>query len=123
MIRFEIFDKINQLEELMFRGYKLWIFRGYVAVNKRGAEKIIDDIYATLPVDVLNARKYLKEHSAEISESKETSIYDVLKDIEILLDKGSFLPELSIVDKEKFEQLEEKLKNSVPEAINKALKK
>ena len=118
-MRFSIFEKIEELENLIFRGYKLWIFKGYVAVNKRGVEKIIDDIYATLPVDVLNARHFLKEHNSNApeSEDKNQKIYDVLKDIEILLDNTNFFSNISIVDEKEFEQLETKLKDSIPQAI------
>ena len=55
-----VLDRIRELEEKIFKGYSFWIFKGYVAVEKRGVEKIIDDIYASLPTHVLRARKYLK---------------------------------------------------------------
>ena len=42
------------------KSYSLSIFKGYTAINKQGAEKIIDELYANLPEDVKQAREYLK---------------------------------------------------------------
>lgn len=123
-MKFEILSKIQELEELIFKGYKLWIFRGYVAVNKRGVEKIIDDIYTTLPVDVHNARQYLNEHDSTSQNPTENSnIYEVLKDLEILINKGNLLPDITLLDQKKLKNIEERLKEAIPNEINKAAKK
>lgn len=105
-MRFHINDKIEELENLIFKGYKLWIFRGYVAVNKRGVEKIIDDIYSTLPSDVKKAREFL---NSEITPSSDSSgkIYKVLKDFETLMNKNSFFSNITILDKKQLENFEE----------------
>ena len=50
---------IKELEEKLFKGYKLPIFKGYTAQNKTGAKKIIKDIYSTLEQDIENAKKQL----------------------------------------------------------------
>lgn len=117
-----VLDRIRELEEKIFKGYSFWMFKGYVAVEKRGVEKIIDDIYASLPTDVLRARKYLKEHGIENNNSENKSnIYDILKNLEILLTEKEVLS-YSIVDKNEFEQINEKLKDSVPKEIYQAEK-
>lgn len=121
-MKFNIYKKIKELEELLFNGYKLWIFRGYTAVNKRGAEKIINDIYATLPIDVENAKQYLKSRNITVNTEDNSNIYNVLKDIDTLINKTSgFLP-FALVKTKKLEQLENDLKNSLPNEIYEAEK-
>lgn len=115
-------EKIRELEEKIFKGYSFWMFKGYVAVNKRGVEKIIDDIYASLPEDILEARNYLKKHGVEQSASdKQSKVYEILRDLEILLSKSEVFS-YSIVEKEKFDQINTDLKNSIPDEISQAEK-
>lgn len=115
-------EKIRELEEKIFKGYSFWIFKGYVAVNKRGVEKIIDDIYASLPADIVEARNYLKKHGVEQNNSgKQSKIYEILNDLEILLNKSEVFS-YSIVEKEKFNQINTELKNSIPDEISQAEK-
>ena len=119
-MRFEIFNKIEELEQLMFKGYNLWIFRGYVAIDKRGAEKIIDEIYATLPEDIKKAREFLKNNNQTVESHKSSGMYDTLKFLEELLDKNTFFSSYTLVDKKELEQIKEQLKEAVPEEIYKA---
>ena len=55
-MNFESKKKIQDLEKQLLESYKLPIFRGYVAVNKRGVEQIIDAIYQNLPDDIQTER-------------------------------------------------------------------
>ena len=65
---------------------------------------------------------YLKEHGIENNNSENKSnIYDILKNLEILLTEKEVLS-YSIVDKNELEQINEKLKNSVPKEIYQAEK-
>ncbi len=52
-------EYIKKIEEKIFKGYKLKIFKGYKASDKRGAQKVIDDIYSNLENDVENAKKQI----------------------------------------------------------------
>ncbi len=104
----------------MFKGYNLWIFRGYVAIDKRGAEKIIDEIYATLPEDIKKAREFLKNNNQTVESHKSSGMYDTLKFLEELLDKNTFFSSYTLVDKKELEQIKEQLKEAVPEEIYKA---
>ena len=61
------FPKIlKELETQINSSYKLPIFKGYIAINKRGIEKLIDEIYETLPIDLMEARNYLKSRNYNI---------------------------------------------------------
>lgn len=106
----------------MFKGYKLWIFKGYVAINKRGAEKIIDEIYATLPDDINKAREFLKNKNGISSANQNPKIYEILRFLEDLLDKNCLVAPYTLVDKKEFEKLKEQLKDSIPEEIYEANK-
>lgn len=125
-MHFKILDQVKALEEQIFKGYNLWIFRGYVAVNKRGVEKIFDEIYATLPQDVQEARSFLENHPECINtdnqcRSKVYNIYDVLKELELLLEGHKFMS-YAIVDKDRFAVLNEELKDAIPSEIYQAEK-
>ena len=51
-MEFKSLEIIKDLEKQIQTGYSLSIFKGYVAINKRGVEKLIDELYAKLPEDV-----------------------------------------------------------------------
>lgn len=116
-MKFKIYEKIEELENLIFKGYKLWIFRGYVAINKRGVEKIIDDIYSTLPIDVMNAKAFLSTEHRTVEPADGEKIYDVLKDLEQLVYQNNFFPNLTIINEKRIKDIEQRLKNSLPEEI------
>ena len=59
-MQFKTRELIKELETNIKNSYSLPIFRGYKAVNKRGVEKLIDELYANLPDDVQKARDFLK---------------------------------------------------------------
>ena len=63
---FKTFQYLKDIENLINRSYNLPIFKGYKAINKRGVEKLIDEIYANLPTDVLEARKFLKDKKSDV---------------------------------------------------------
>lgn len=121
-MRFEIFNKIEELEQLIFKGYNLWIFKGYVAIDKRGAEKIIDEIYATLPEDVKKAREFLKSNNKFTQNSEVSGMYDALRFFEKLLNEKTFFSSYTLIEKKELEQIKEQLKESVPEEICEAEK-
>ena len=122
-MKYHIREKIRELEEQIFSGYCLKIFRGYVAVDKRGVDKIIDEIYSTLPQDVIEARTYLKKNNVTVEKSNQSdknNIYDILRDLEIMLNKTCFIFPFTIVSKKEFKKINDELKNSIPEEINRA---
>ena len=115
----DILNKIEELEQLIFKGYNLWIFRGYIAINKRGAEKIISEIYSNLPDNINKAHKYLTTKYENLQNSKPSNIYDILKILEKLLDKNCIFSSYSLVDKKEFEAINEQLKEIVSKEISK----
>src|SRR5574344_1963631 len=106
-MNFKSKEIIKNLEEQIENGYSLPIFKGYIAVNKRGVEKLIDDIYENLPKDIFLAKEFLKKQNCEIARDsksemgKKKTIYDFLKEYEI-------------------EKLINQIYNTIPEEINKA---
>lgn len=116
---------LHEIEEyIKEKSYKLSIFKGYTAVNKRGVEKLIDDIYANLPADVMEARKYLKSVNADAlnpQTSKKTSdIYNALKEFEIELDKAVIFTKFAILNIRKIENLLDRIYSEVPDEITRA---
>ena len=121
---FKSLEYIKELENSINSGYSLPIFRGYIAVNKRGVEKIIDDLYASLPEDAQIAREYLKNNdiSQEYKDLKNKDIYEYLKNLELFFDKGLAIMNLSIVPSNKAKELIDKIMESLPKEILNAKK-
>ena len=81
-MKFKSLEIIKALEEQVETGYSLKIFKGYVAINKRGVEKLIDELYANLPDDVKAAREYLEKTNHQISRKEPTRVFDNIKELE-----------------------------------------
>ena len=60
-MNFNFKNYIKSIEKKLFKGYKLDIFRGHKASNKRGAEKVIDDLYKNLDEKVKKAKNNLNQ--------------------------------------------------------------
>ena len=79
-MRFHTRELIKNLEENLQNSYSLPIFKGYKAINKRGVEKLIDQIYATLPHDVQKAREFLRARQYDYTPQNNTT-YETLQNI------------------------------------------
>jgi len=121
---FKSLEYIKELENCVNSSYSLPIFKGYVAINKRGVEKIIDELYASLPVDVQRAREYLKNNdiNPEHKDSKSTDLYGCIKNLAVLFDKGFEVMNLSIVPSAKAKELINKVIENMPKEIFQAKK-
>jgi len=121
---FKSLEYIKELENCINSSYSLPIFKGYVAINKRGVEKIIDELYASLPVDVQRAREYLKNNdiNPEHKDSKSTDLYGCIKNLAVLFDKGFEVMNLSIVSSAKAKELINKVIENMPKEIFQAKK-
>ena len=60
-MNFDLRNYIKTIEEKLFKGYKLDIFRGHKASDKRGVEKVIDDLYTNLDEKVKKAKNNLNQ--------------------------------------------------------------
>lgn len=122
------FPKIlKELETQINSSYKLPIFKGYIAINKRGIEKLIDEIYKTLPIDLMEARNYLKSRNYNIqnitNENKKKETYGHLKKLETnLLYSPLQLANFVIINIKQAEKLIDKVNNSIPQEIIEAKK-
>jgi len=126
-MKFESLSKIEELENQLQRGYKLPIFSGYVAINKRGFEHVIDMIYAALPEDVLRARNYLRQldYNFDTTADKDNSFYDCLRDLEAYMDKSSSFMNcvgFIIINIKELEKLLKQIEDNIPEEIKSAQK-
>lgn len=124
-MEFETKKIIKNLEEQIEKAYNLPIFKGYTAINKRGVEKLIDEIYSNLPVDVMKARVFLKEHNLDIPSRNNTdfdgkTIYDYLKELETYLDNSFCTLKYVIIKINAIEKLLNKIYGTIPEEIQKA---
>lgn len=118
-------ELIKTLEQSLEHNYSLKIFKGYVAVNKRGVEKIIDELYANLPEDVQNAREYLRNNhpsflTNEVDRVSKLNIFDNLSELETTLNNTIGFATYVIVNIREIEKLIDKIYNSLPEEIKKA---
>ncbi len=122
---FKSFEYLRDIEKLISESYNLPVFKGYKAINKRGVEKLIDNIYASLPEDVVNARIYLREHNYNNPEIKKdkNSVYDLLKMLEICLEEGWQFMQNVIVKTKEIENLLDRIYAGMPEEIIEARKK
>lgn len=121
---FKSLEYIKELENCVNSSYSLPIFKGYVAINKRGVEKIIDELYASLPIDVQRAREYLRSNdiNPEHNVSKGTDLYGCIKNLAVLFDKGFEVMNLSIVSSAKAKELINKVIENMPKEIFQAKK-
>lgn len=123
-MKFESKKKIQDLENQLRYSYKLPIFRGYIAINKRGVEQIIDSIYENLPQDVLKARTFLKSWNNEVvlppnTENKK-HLYDYLNILEQTLNKQVSFASYVFVKVQEIENIINQIYKNIPEEINKA---
>lgn len=123
-MKFESKKKIQELENKLQCSYKLPILRGYVAINKRGVEQIIDSIYENLPQDVLEARKFLKSWNNDVviptnTENKK-HLYNYLNILEQTLNKQISIASYVIVKVQEIENIVNQIYKNIPDEINKA---
>ncbi len=121
-MKFNSRQTIQNLENAVLKGYNLPIFKGYKAINKIGVEKLIDELYAHLPDDVLKAREYLRTRNYEIKpENKKNTMYQTLQELETKLNEGfPLFAEIIILNIRDIENLLKQLENNLPEEIIKA---
>lgn len=115
-------ETIEHLENAIQNSYSLPIFKGYKAINKTGIEKLIDELYASLPEDVRKAREYLRSRDYELkSNTKSGALYESLQNLEVKLDEGfPLFAELIILNIRDLENLLKQIENNIPDEIIKA---
>lgn len=122
-MKFQSKEDIKKLEAQIKNGYSLPIFKGYIAVNKRGVEQIIDAIYANLPDDVKRAREFLKNSDIKptIRQNK-NNLFDFLQKLETTLNETMSIADFSILKIKEIESLLYQIGNNIPEEITQAEK-
>lgn len=121
-MEFRSIEFIKDLENQIEKSYSLPIFKGYVAVNKRGVEKLIAQIYATLPSDLEAAKKYLQNSQAnskfENDEPSEGKIlYENLQKLERIVKKAMNVASYVIVNIREIEDLLNNIQTSLPDEM------
>ena len=116
-MEFKSLKIIKDLEKQIQTGYSLSIFKGYVAINKRGIEKLIDELYANLPDDVQAAREFLKSKNQLPTSDKSTNILDNIKEFETHIESPLQIATHVIVNIKEMEKLIDKIYNPLPEEI------
>lgn len=122
-MKFQSKEDIKRLEAQIKSGYSLPIFKGFIAVNKRGVEQIIDAIYANLPDDVKRAREFLKNSNIKptIRQNK-NNLFDFLQKLETTLNETMPIADFSILKIKEIETLLYQIGNNIPEEITQAEK-
>ena len=119
-MKFKSLEIIKALEEQVETGYSLKIFKGYVAINKRGVEKLIDELYANLPDDVKAAREYLEKTNHQISRKDPTRVFDNIKELENQIENPLQIATHIVVNVKEMEKLIDKIYCSLPSEIQEA---
>lgn len=121
-MKFQSKEDIKRLEAQIKSGYSLPIFKGFIAVNKRGVEQIIDAIYANLPDDVKKAREFLKNSNIKPVNHQSKNLFDFLQKLENTLNETMSIADFSILKIKKIETLLYQIGNNIPEEITQAEK-
>lgn len=116
-MKISTFNILKKLEEQINNSYSLSIFKGYTAINKQGVEKIIDELYATLPGDVQYARDYLRSRNIKYDTNNTSHLFDDIVRFETILEKGFPIAKYVIVNIKELEQLLDKIYASIPTEI------
>lgn len=121
-MKFQSKEDIKRLEAQIKSGYSLPIFKGFIAVNKRGVEQIIDAIYANLPDDVKRAREFLKNSDIKPVNHQSKNLFDFLQKLETTLNETMSIADFSILKIKEIETLLYQIGNNIPEEITQAEK-
>lgn len=121
-MKFQSKEDIKRLEAQIKSGYSLPIFKGFIAVNKRGVEQIIDAIYANLPDDVKKAREFLKNSNIKPANHQSKNLFDFLQKLENTLNETMSIADFSILKIKEIETLLYQIGNNIPEEITQAEK-
>ena len=121
-MKFQSKEDIKRLEAQIKSGYSLPIFKGFIAVNKRGVEQIIDAIYANLPDDVKKAREFLKNSNIKPVNHQSRNLFDFLQKLENTLNETMSIDDFSILKIKEIETLLYQIGNNIPEEITQAEK-
>jgi flagellin-specific chaperone FliS len=119
-VKFKSLEIIKALEEQVETGYSLKIFKGYVAINKRGIEKLIDELYANLPDDVKAAREYLERTNHQFSRKEPSKVFDNIKELETQIENPLQIATHIVVNVKEMEKLIDKIYSSLPSEIQEA---
>lgn len=115
---------LEKIEQKIETSYKLPIFKGYVAINKTGVEKLIDEIYENLPQDLIMARKFLRENNYNLEKINKTShsnrLYDYLRELEIIFNKALNVATFALVNVKEIENILNRISDNIPEEITRA---
>lgn len=117
-MNFQSREDIKRLENKIRNGYSLPIFKGLVAVNKRGMEQIIDAIYANLPDDVKRAREFLKNsNQMPTVQPEKNHLFDTLQKLEVILNETISVANFAILKIKEIETLLQQIEKNIPEEI------
>lgn len=120
MMPLKIFNVMQKLENQIDGGFYLDIFRGYTAINKQGVEKIISELYATLPNDVNAARQYLEERNIKYKSPQNAEIYNKVKTLENYIEHAFKFAQLIVVNIKEIEHIIDNIYAEIPEEITTA---
>lgn len=121
-MKFQSKEDIKRLEAQIKSGYSLPIFKGFIAVNKRGVEQIIDAIYANLPDDIKKAREFLENSNIKPANHQSKNLFDFLQKLENTLNETMSIADFSILKIKEIETLLYQIGNNIPEEITQAEK-
>lgn len=121
-MKFQTKQVIKSLEEHIEQGYSLKIFKGYIAVNKRGVEKMINAIYSSLSIDVQNAQQYLETKDKNNYEKfkdapSEKKIYKYLKELDSKLANAIKFTDYAVLNIKEIEKILDKIYKNIPEEV------
>ncbi len=114
---FKTFDFLTDIERLILAAHPIFN-TDYIVINKQEIEKLIDKIYESMPSDVLEAKKILRDKQINVGTNTNNSdVYNKLKHFEVEIETSFSFMLYSIVNGRKIKNLVDQIYANLPQEI------
>lgn len=114
---FKTFDFLTDIERLILAAHPIFN-TDYIVINKQEIEKLIDKIYESMPSDVLEAKKILRDKQINAGTNTNNSdVYNKLKHFEVEIETSFSFMLYSIVNGRKIKNLVDQIYANLPQEI------
>ena len=114
---FKTFDFLTDIERLILAAHPIFN-TDYIVINKQEIEKLIDKIYESMPSDVLEAKKILRDKQINVGTNTNNSdVYNKLKHFEVEIETSFSFMLYSIVNSRKIKNLVDQIYANLPQEI------
>ena len=114
---FKTFDFLTDIERLILAAHPIFN-TDYIVINKKEIEKLIYKIYESMPSDVLEAKKILRDKQINAGTNTNNSdVYNKLKHFEVEIETSFSFMLYSIVNGRKIKNLVDQIYANLPQEI------